>query len=797
MSNQLFVSAVVGFAFVVASAINTSALAADGAAERGGSSAIEEIVVTARKREESFVDVPASLTVVTAQQLEAYDTEQLKELAHTVPNMYVQQTVVGKQISIRGLGNASINSHFDQAVGLAVDGLSLQRQATWELGYFDVERVEILRGPQGSYFGRNTTAGLINVTTKGASEEFAGSVSAAYEDETEEQVYKASLSGPIADRLGGRIVVQNRDSAGWMQSTPSPYWHRQVPKFDETLGRLTLEWAPTDNVEISSKTAFTDFRMDGTNTQHIECNPGFLFWQGAALALGFINNPDDCTPDDRRSGSAGITGGINGDGTDRRDFEGWMQTITVEWDLANEFTLVSVTGYQEYDSFANFPASWTEARGSTAQTSNEWDDFSQEVRIMSPEFDWGSFVAGAFYNTSDYEDILGVDFNFPVIALGALPFASSALKTMNREQQSFAVFGEVMWNFSEDWTLTLGGRYTRDEKDIHIFQTLGPLGVADDPTAIEVASPYIGLTALTGWRPFDLRGDDEFSDFTPSATLEWSFSDNGNVYVSYKEGFKSGGFDQGISRHGPGGPNDPPIGFSFDSEKTQAIEVGLKLEFPEQGMLLSAAVFTQEFTDLQLQAFAPRESALVTPNLITRNAADSTSEGIEIDLLWQASENLRVNAGFAYLDAAYDSFSNAPCFPGQTEAQGCDVANDVQDLSGETLVMAPEVSATVGFMYYASLGNSGLELEFGGDLGYRSEANLAPDYPPGSESDALTMINATIALKGQDDRWVLRVVGRNLLDEDVLIHHQRGFQDGFIGALTPPRRFQAQLTFNF
>ena len=326
---------------------------------------------------------------------------------------------------------------------------------------------------------------------------------------------------------------------------------------------------------------------------------------------------------------------------------------------------------------------------------------------------------------------------------------------------------------------------------------MGPLGVADDPTAIEVASPFIGLTALTGWTPFDLRDDDEFSDFTPSATLQWNFSDNGNVYVSYKEGFKSGGFDQGISRHGPGGPNDPPVGFAFDSEKTQAIEVGLKLEFPEQGMLLSAAVFTQEFTDLQVQSYAPSESELVSPNLITRNAADSTSEGVEIDLLWQATENLRVNAGFAYLDATYDSFSNAPCFDGQTQAQGCDVANDVQDLSGETLVMAPEYSATVGFMYYASLGGSGLELEFGGDLGYRSEANIAPNYQPGSESDALTMLNATIALKGRDDRWVLRVVGRNLLDEDVLIHHQTGFLDAYIGAITPPRRFQAQLTYNF
>ena len=135
---------------------------------------------------------------------------------------------------------------------------------------------------------------------------------------------------------------------------------------------------------------------------------------------------------------------------------------------------------------------------------------------------------------------------------------------------------------------------------------------------------------------------------TPSATLEWSFSDNGNVYVSYKEGFKSGGYDQGISRHGPGGPNDPPIGFSFDSEKTQAIEVGLKLEFPEQGIAsLSSRLHSGVYRFAGSVLCAQRVGACLSqPD--HQNAADSTSEGIEIDLLWQASENLRVNAGFAY-----------------------------------------------------------------------------------------------------------------------------------------------------
>ena len=327
ISKELIVGILVGFAGAIAAVVSTSVRAEDAGAR---SSAIEEIVVTARKRQESFVDVPTSLTVVGAEQLEAYDTEQLTDLADMVPNLYDQQTNSGKQISIRGLGNSSISAHFDQAVGLAVDGLSLQRSVTWELGYFDVERVEVLRGPQGSYFGRNTTAGLMNVTSKGPSEEFEGSINVGYEDETEEQVYKVSLSGPLSETLGARLAVQNRDSEGWMKSTPSPFWHDQVPQIDETLGRLTLAWTPTDNVEITSKTSYTDFTMDGTNTQHIECGPANLGWQGAAVFLGVINNQDDCTPDDRRSGSAGIIGGINGSGTDTREFEGWMQSVTVE-----------------------------------------------------------------------------------------------------------------------------------------------------------------------------------------------------------------------------------------------------------------------------------------------------------------------------------------------------------------------------------------------------------------------------------------------------------------------------------
>ena len=793
-SSKLSIGAVAAFACVFAAAISASALAEDAGVEPDSSGVVEEIIVTARKREESLVDVPSSLTVVGAEQLNAYDTQQLVELAHSVPNLYVDQTNSAKRMSIRGLGNVSINTFFDQAVGFAVDGLSLQRTETWELGYFDVERVEVLRGPQGSYFGRNTTAGLINITTRGPSEEFEGSVSAGYETETEEQLYKASLSGPMSPTLSGRIALQHRDSEGWMESTESPAWRSKQPAFKETLGRLTLVWTPSDALTITSKTSFTDFNMQGTNVQLIECGPGLQGYMAFASLLGVIQNVDDCTADDQKSGSAGVIGGVNGGGPESRDFEGWAQALTIEWDLG-EYTFTSVTGYQDFDANAMYPASWFEARTTSARTWRTWKDFSQEFRLLSPSFDWGSFVVGAFYNNSEVTNRQGVDFNFPVLTLGLLPFASSSMKPLDQDQQSFAIFGELTWALGEDFQLTVGGRYTRDEKDVRTWQTLGPLGVEDDPTHPAVSFPFIGLSALTGWVPFDIQGDDEYSNFSPSATLEWSFSENGNAYLSYKEGFKSGGFDQGISFHGPGGPTDPPFGFSFDPEEVEAFEAGVKLELPDQAIVLSAAVFHQEFTDLQVQTYVP--SALLAASLITSNAAASTSEGVELEMLWQATDRLRINASLAYLDATYDSFPYAPCFTFQTPAQGCDPITNSQDLGGETLVMAPEYQAILGFAYHVPLG-SGLELEIGGDYSYRSEVNVATNYTPGSQSDSLNMLNATVALKGRNDRWELRLIGRNLADEDVLIHHQASaFPDSYIGAIVPPRRVQAQLTFNF
>ena len=454
-----------------------------------------------------------------------------------------------------------------------------------------------------------------------------------------------------------------------------------------------------------------------------------------------------------------------------------------------------MTGYQDFDANAMYPASWFEARTTSARTWRTWNDFSQEFRLLSPSFDWGSFVVGAFYNNSEVKNRQGVDFNFPVLTLGLLPFASSSMKPLVQDQQSFAIFGEFTWALGEDLRLTVGGRYTRDKKDVETWQTLGPLGVEDDPAHPAVSFPFIGLSALTGWVPFNIQGDDEYTNFSPSVTLEWSFSENGNAYLSYKEGFKSGGFDQGISFHGPGGPTDPPFGFSFDPEEVEAFEAGVKLELPDQAIVLSAAVFHQEFTDLQVQTYVP--SALLAASLITSNAADSTSEGVELEMLWQATDRLRINASLAYLDATYDSFPYAPCFTFQTPAQGCDPITNSQDLSGETLVMAPEYQAILGFAYHVPLG-SGLELEIGGDYSYRSEVNVATNYTPGSRSDSLNMLNASVALKGRDDRWELRLIGRNLADEDVLVHHQASaFPDSYIGAIVPPRRVQAQLTFNF
>ena len=779
----------VGVVCMVAAGLGATTVSAEESDARAG--LIEEIVVTARKREESFVDVPSSLTVIGGDQLDAYGTQGLSDIADSVPNLNVLQTNAGKRMSIRGFGSVSVGNFFDQAVGLAVDGLTLQRIDTWELGYFDVERVEVLRGPQGSYFGRNTTAGLVNITSRGPSEEFEGSVSAAYETETDEQRYAIALSGPLSDTLGARLALQRRDSDGWMTSTESPLWDSDGPAIEETLARLTLEWEAADNVTVTSKTAITDFEMNGSDVQVIACGPGTLGYLQFAQLLGFIQNGDDCTVDDRKSGEAGVVGGINGEGPSQRTFEGWMQSVNVEWDLG-DYTLTSLTGYQQFDSIGHFPAMYLEARGTSARTEVEWDDFSQEIRLQSPSFDWGSFVVGGFYNSSDTTFDQGVDLDLGVLGLGAfgpVGFGSSSFKTLEQNQESIALFGEVNFNLAENWELTLGGRYTEDEKDVDFVHTVGLLGDADNTSPLA-----LGVNAGFGFIPFDLNGSDSYNNFSPSATLRWSFSEEGSVYLSHKKGFKSGGFDQATAEPGAGGPNDIPVGFSFDSEEVEAIELGLKLELPDQNMLISGAIFHQEFTDLQVQSAIPGQ--VVNSTLITTNAADSTSQGAELELLWLPTENLRINASLAYLDAKYDSYTDAECYNGQTVAEGC--VGGFQDVTGETLVYAPENHASLGITYNIPL-SSGMEVEIGGDVNHRSEIELLSTLAPNSESDALTMLNATVALKGANDQWELRLIGRNLLDEDVLNYYAAGipFPDAAIGSTILPRRFMAQLTYNF
>lgn len=789
ISSKLIIRTTVAAVCMMAAGLGATTVLAEESEARAG--LIEEILVTARKREESFVDVPSSLSVIGGDQLDAYGTQGLSDIGDSVPNLNVLQTNAGKRMSIRGFGSVSVSNFFDQAVGLAVDGLTLQRVQTWELGYFDVERVEVLRGPQGSYFGRNTTAGLVNITSRGPSEEFEGSVSAAYETETDEQRYGIALSGPLSDTLGARLALQHKDSDGWVESSDSPFWNNDAPNEEETLGRLTLEWAASDNITVTSKTAYSDLERIGSEVQVVACGPGTLGYMQFAQLLDIIQNVDDCTADDRKTGEAGVVGGINGEGPSLRTFEGWMQTLNVEWDLG-DYTLTSLTGYQQFDSEGLFPALYLEARGTSAATDVEWDDFSQEIRLQSPSFDWGSFVVGGFYNSSDATWDQGVDIDLGVFGLGAfgpIGFGGSSFKSMKTEQESIAFFGEVNIDLAEAWELTLGGRYTKDEKDVSFVHTVGLLGDADNPSPLA-----LGVNAGFGFIPFDLNESDSYNNFSPSATLRWSFSEEGSVYLSYKEGFKSGGFDQATALPGPGGPNDAPIGFSFDSEEVEAIELGLKLELPDQNMLISGAIFHQEFTDLQVQSAIPGQ--VINSTLITTNAADSTSQGAELELLWLPTENLRINASLAYLDAKYDSYTDAECYNGQTVAEGC--VGGFQDVTGETLVYAPENHASLGIAYHIPL-SSGMELEIGGDVSHRSEIELLTTLAPNSQSDALTMLNATVALKGANDQWELRLIGRNLLDEDVLNYYAAGlpFPDSAIGSTILPRRFMAQLTYNF
>ncbi|MEO0436411.1 MAG: TonB-dependent receptor [Pseudomonadota bacterium] len=786
---------------------------------------LEEVIVTAQKRAESLQDVPISVSAVQGEKIQDAGIPNMAALADYVPNLHIADAPVNTNIYMRGVGSGN-NQGFEQSVGMYIDGVYMGRGRQYRAAFLDVERVEVLRGPQGTLFGRNTVAGAVNITTASAraGDELEGQIMASAES-FDGRVIEGHIGSGLTDTLGARFALKYRETDGFADNA---FNGRPVGAIEELSYRLSLNWQPTDDLNVNFKFSQSDYERVGASTtgtvflspeERNQIVPNRSAFADTAYGIMDVFFPDyqaqtgrefEVFKDDGfgRSIDDGLGIGLNPDSSDN-DITNFV--LNVDYQIG-ELTLTSVTGWSEYQYIDGADVDWLPLQFISRDDDQTFEQFSQEIRIASPGGEFFDYVAGFYYDQSDleFDRQVAIDTNFdglfpeflsivtpgnpppevlPQNLLAALTGGAYSENQIARnhfyqlDSDSWALFAQGTFNFTDSLRLTVGVRYTEENKDVVSTQFLSDQtsGLLTPSDAFFLHS--IQATSFNAYA-YDFTEDRTTDALVPSFILQWDVSDDSMLYASFSQGFKSGGFtaaddgEPGDLQQGtfPCAPNpdfsvdlaacydltNPNDQFEFDDEEVDAFEIGGKHTLLDGGMTLNWALFYTEYSDLQVAIFQGI-------GFVVENAASSEILGLEVDALWQVTDNLRLGANFAWLDATYDDFDNGPCTAQQLDADplcGTGLPGATANpLSGEPTLYASDTSASIFFDYSMPIG----EMEFfaGGEFNYRDEFNSAGDNDPIDVIDSFTKTNLRFGLRS--GAWEIMAYGRNIFDEEVFM----------------------------
>ncbi|MES2676169.1 MAG: TonB-dependent receptor [Pseudomonadota bacterium] len=765
----------------IASYISLPTLAAD-------TPALEEIVVTAQKRVQKLEDVPISISTVSGDKLEKTGITSAQGLADYVPSFNMTQTGIGTNIAIRGI-SSGVNQGFEQSTAMFIDGIHYGRAQLARAPFLDIERIEVLRGPQSILFGKNSTAGAISIITAKPGDELEGSLTALYEPEYGERDVRLVLSGPISETVSGRMAIMNRTYDGIIENTTL---NRDESADKDRVVRGTLEWKPTEAWDIVLKLEDGSFDSTGRNIEAIrplsksDVNPNPYLSVLQAFTLGGYTV--DTTEDGKRES--------NGDYSynDTRN-----ATLTADYDFG-DLTLTSVTGYNAYTYEELCDCDFTGSPIFNIVSNEDYKQTSQEFRLASPEKQTISWLTGIFYQSSnlDFHDSVNVPTNSIVISKAVSPalLGSATQRDVIQESTLYAAFGQATWNINDSNRVVLGARYTQESKDASRHQYhVTPSGVVlPEGTATD---PYNRLWATFKVDPHTVYGDYDESSFTPQITVQHDLNNTDRLYASFTTGFKSGGFDvrSNAAPDAAGGAIPGIEGtWPFKDEKAKNYEVGGKFLFADGTLELNIAAFRSEFSDMQTSQFDGGFSFIVT------NAGEAVVQGLEIDSRWAITDKLLMRGGASYIDFEFTKFDNGPCSFYQTPR-----ADGFCDHTGKTREFVPEVQGNVGWDYGIGFSN-GMKVTSTLDLIYSDEYFTTPDLESKMKQDSYVKLNARIALSGVDNMWELALLGKNLTDETIITYANglplstlltRGSGTGFYAFYEEPRSVSLQGTVKF
>ena len=749
-----------------------AALAQSEGVETGASTG-SEIIVTARRKEERLIDVPVAVTAITGEKLENYSVTAVGDIATFVPSMVVGRQVTGSSASIflRGVGSSSLSAGFDQSVSFNIDGLPFSRGREIAFAQYDIASVEVLKGPQALYFGRNTTGGLISIRSNDPGNEFEGAFKAGYGFETRNKYAEAMVSGPLSESFGARLALRWNDSRGSLLNTGGPAIDPptgldRAPQAKyrdptETIsGRLTLKYEPNETLSFLLKAGYTHYEDDGAgNLYERKCGGG----RTAPLATGgVLDTFADCNVDGRADHSASNPAFVENyrytraDGTTFTDLDSYFGSLTTQIDT-DVFDVTLISGYAKFKQtdYNDFVGS---IRNVSVSQLADFEQYSQEVRIAS-DFDGPiNFTVGGFYADSTFifnTDSHNVNFGFDPVRRTWVSFS----RDNGFDAKSFSLFGQAVWQIVPSLELAGGVRWSSDKRDSYQESLPG------------------AATAAAGIFPQDVRFDDYFddTDVSPEVTLSWKPTADTTIYAAYKQGYKSGGFNLSQTITAAASLRAG----QYKSETAEGFEIGAHALLADRQLLLNAAVYDYKYSDLQVQFFDP-----ISTGQIVANAGALTTKGFELDFNFQpnAARGLSFRGAYAYNEAKYKDFVGA-CYGGQTPADGCNLLprNPAGDPSlfgtsanpfngqlytGRIAPKAPKHAWQLGGAYEAPIGE--MTAGFSIDLNHSSSYNYTDVLIPEAVQKGFTRLDARIFLGGEDDRWQVALIGRNLTDEIVV-----------------------------
>lgn len=710
------------------------------AAQDTPSAALEEIIVTAQKRTENLQDVPIAISAIGADRIEQLNATRLSDLANVAPGLSLDRGSANDTVYIRGVGGGGRNIGFTGRAGVYLDGVYIGQPSALNQPMLDIERVEVLRGPQGTLFGRNTVSGAVNIITAPPSGDFGGDVRVSGGNYDYRGV-TAGVNVPLVeDKLLSKLSFSDERRNGFTTNLYSG--DDVIGSLDLQSWRLGLRALPTDALTM-------DLIVDYTQDDSFRSGPESV----SNLTGGGTTDPNAPAPFETNTNTPRIKEAVN---------KGANLNITYEF--ANEMTLTSISAYRDSSLFIQADNDYSPADFVYTRYSDDFEQISQELRIASPTQQRVRFVAGLFFlqETAETERIAFWGAGAGGLGLGLAP-NSNTPSNARIVTDSYAAFGSLDFSITDNWILNAGARYTLEKRDL-LFNLDGS------------TSGLIGIATLDNF-----RDDDEEDKLTPAVGLTWKISDTANLYAKYSEGFKSGGWNiDFLNRNQVRDLNgDGRVDFAFDTETVKSYEIGAKTELFDRMLRINIAAFQADYRDYQINRFN-RFGGITVIQL--SNAAEVATTGAELSIEAMPFDQLRLTLDAAYIDGSFENF------PGGGAAGA--------DASGNLLPFSPEWSGSVSAQYTQPIAAWSGDLVVFAQYAYRTDTYAGQENLPAQYLESRGLLNARIALRFAE-RWEVAVFGNNVLEEAYLTNRTSDFFGTRFVERGDPRTYGAEIAFQF